>query len=301
MDDKLILFKKDAIYYLTGNGPDNTGANNDFSEPVFITSTVGSENQRSIVFIPNGLMFESDKGIWLLGRDLSTSYIGSPVEGVTDVATVLSATTIPGTNQVRFTMSNGVTLQYDYFYQQWNIFTGISGISSTLFDGVHAFINSNGQAFKEEDGHYLDGSNPVLMKLQTGWINFAGLQGFERAYALYLLGTYLSPHKLNIEIAYDYNPSPTQFIQVTPTNTNTVYGDDTLYGGSSPFGGDSAVEQWRIFLNRQKCEAFQITITESYDSSQGLPAGAGFTLSGMNLLVGMKGSYPRIKAANSTS
>ena len=35
MDDKLIIFKKDAIYYITGAGPDNTGANNDFSGPVF--------------------------------------------------------------------------------------------------------------------------------------------------------------------------------------------------------------------------------------------------------------------------
>ena len=33
MDDKFILFKKDAIYYLTGDGPDATGANSNFSDP----------------------------------------------------------------------------------------------------------------------------------------------------------------------------------------------------------------------------------------------------------------------------
>ncbi len=80
MDDKLIIFKKNAIYYLVGVGPDNTGASNDFSDPVFVTSTVGCDEQNSIVFTPNGLQFQSDKGIWLLGRDLSTTYIGSPVE-----------------------------------------------------------------------------------------------------------------------------------------------------------------------------------------------------------------------------
>jgi len=63
LDDKLIIFKRNAIYYISGQGPDNTGANNQYSEPVFITATVGSENQQSIVFMPSGLMFQSDKGI----------------------------------------------------------------------------------------------------------------------------------------------------------------------------------------------------------------------------------------------
>src|SRR5260221_77227 len=32
MDDKLIVFKANAIFYQTGDGPDSTGANNDFTE-----------------------------------------------------------------------------------------------------------------------------------------------------------------------------------------------------------------------------------------------------------------------------
>ena len=69
MDDKLIIFKRDAIYYINGTGPDNTGSNNQYSASIFITATVGCSNQKSIVFTPSGLLFQSDKGIWLLGRD----------------------------------------------------------------------------------------------------------------------------------------------------------------------------------------------------------------------------------------
>jgi hypothetical protein len=76
MDDKLIVFKRNAMLYINGSGPDNTGANNQYSPPIFITATVGSKNQRSIVLMPQGLMFQSDnKGIWLLGRDLNTDYM----------------------------------------------------------------------------------------------------------------------------------------------------------------------------------------------------------------------------------
>jgi hypothetical protein len=299
MDDKLVIFKKNAIYYLTGFGPDNTGANNDFSDPVFVTSTIGCENQNSIVFTPNGLMFQSDKGIWLLGRDLSTSYIGAPVENYND-ATVLSALTVPGTNQVRFTLDNGVTLLYDYFFGIWGTFDGIPGISSCLFEDLQTFINDTGDILQENPGSYLDGSRPVTMALTTGWFNVGGVQGYERAYFFYLLGTYLSPHKLTIRIAFDYNPNFHQQVIITPENFSGTFGNDTtdpIFGTFSPFGGPGNIEQWRVFLEQQKCEAFQISIQESYDPSFGAVAGAGLTLSGLNLVMGVKSSYPRLKAA----
>lgn len=308
MDDKAILFKKDAIYYFTGIGPDNTGANNDFSDPVFVTSTVGCSNQKSIVFIPNGLMFESDKGIWLLGRDLSTVYIGSPVEDYTRAGRVQSAVSIPGTNQVRFTLSTGVTLQYDYFYGQWNV-RKISAVSSTLFEDEHTLINRYGQVYQEEPGTYLDGSSPVLMNIKTGWISLTGttasgqpingLQGFERAYSFYFIGTYKSPHKLQVQIAYDYNDSPAQSLIISPDNYSGVYGSGSYYGDSVAFGGPINLERWRIFFDRQKCQAFQITLTEVFDPSFGTIAGEGLNISGLNLTVGIKGNYPRLPAARS--
>ncbi len=293
MDDKLIVFKKDAIYYMTGDGPDNTGANSDFSDFIFITATVGCMNQDSIVFTPAGLMFQSDKGIWLLGRDLSTSYIGAPVEAYNS-ASVESALNIPGTNQVRLTLNNGVTLMYDYYYQQWGTFTNIPAESSTVYQGLHTYINSFGQVFQESPGSYLDGSSPVLQSLTTSWLNLSGLQGYERCYAFYLLANYITPHKLSIGIAYDYNPAITQTSIISPNNYNNPYGDDNLYGSTYVYGGTATVEQWRVFLAQQKCEAFQVTITESFDPSFGTIAGAGYTLSGMDVIVGSKGGYPRM-------
>lgn len=294
MDDKFLMFKRDAIYYMTGQGPDNAGANNDFSDPVFITSTVGCSNAQSLAFIPQGLMFQSDKGIWLLGRDLSTQYIGAPVESLTDGATVLSALTIPETNQVRFTLDTGVTLLYDYYYAQWGSFYGIPAISGCLYQNLHTILNSYGLIKQETPGFYLDGSNPVLMSFKTGWLNLNGVQGYERAYYFYLLGQYITPHKLNILIAYDYNSSPSQSDTIQPDNYSPVYGDDPIYGSSSPYGGAPNKEQWRVFLRQQQCQAFQITFNEIYDATFGVTAGAGLTLSGIDLVIGAKKKWPRI-------
>lgn len=309
MDDKLIIFKANAIYYINGTGPDNTGANNQYSQPIFITSTVGCENQQSIVFQPNGLMFQSEKGIWLLGRDLSTSYIGAPVEEFNS-SLVQSALNIPETNQVRFTLNSGQTLMFDYYYGQWATFTGVPAISSCVFQGLHTFLNASGQVYQENPGSYLDGSNPVLMSLTSAWFNLAGLQGYQRAYFFYLLGQYLSPHKLQIGIAYDYNSAPSQTSLITPTNFGSTYGGPTPNPGNgtdpqdplgqqTPLGGEGNIEQWRVFLARQRCQAFQISLQEIYDPTFNVPPGAGLTLSGINLVYGAKQRFRPQPARNS--
>lgn len=290
MDDKLIVFKRDAIYYITGAGPDNTGANNDFSDPIYITSSVGCINPKSIVLMPNGLMFQSDKGIWMLGRDLSTNYIGDRVEQYND-STVMSAQSIPGTNQVRFILNNGVTLMYDYYFNEWATHSNVEAISATLYHGLDTYLNSLGQVYQETVNTYTDGSAPVLMSLTTSWFNIAGLQGYERFYFMYLLGTYYSPFKLNVELAYDYNPSPQQSTVVIPDNNNNFYGDEALWGSGEFWGGKTNVFEARIFPTIQKCSSFQVTITESYDVTLDQAPGQGLSLSGLNLVVGMKKGY----------
>lgn len=299
MDDKLVLFKRNAIYYINGKGPDNTGGNNQYSEPTFITSTVGCSNQASIVFIPQGLLFQSGKGIWLLGRDLSTSYIGAPVEDFNSF-TVQSAVNVPNTNQVRFTLSNGVTLMYDYYYSQWGTFQGVPAISSTIYNNLHTYLNKTGQVLQETPGAYIDGSHPVLMSFITGWLSMAGLQGYQRAYHFSFLGTYITPHKLQIGIGYNFQPVSQQ-TTISPNNFAGTYGSAPLFGSVSPYGGPSSLENWRVFFEQQKTQSFQLTFNEVYDPLLGTGAGAGLTISGINVTYGIKKGNRTFPAANSTS
>lgn len=287
MDDKLIIFKADAMYYINGIGPDNTGANSGYSDPVYITSSVGCSNPNSIVLMPNGIMFQSDKGIWLLGRDLSTNYIGAPVESY-NVQTVQSATAIPGTNQVRFILESGTTLVYDYYFAQWSTFTNVNAISATLYQSFHTYLNAFGQVYQESPGTYLDGSTPVLMSLTTAWINIAGLQGYERFYSMNLLGTYYTPFFLDGTIAYDYNSSALEAIQIYPNDYAPNWGGEANWGSGKAWGGPGNVFSARMFPSKQKCESFQITLTEIYDNSYGQAAGQGLSLSGILLLCGVK-------------
>lgn len=287
MDDKLVIWKDNALGYINGTGPDNTGANSQYSEFTLVNATVGCQNQQSIVFTPMGLMFQSNKGIWLLSRDLGTEYIGAPVETDTIGSLVNSAQTIPGTNQVRFTMDSGITLVYDYYYGQWSTFINVPAISSTLYKELHTYIDQFGRVFTETPSIYLDNTSPVLMSFITSWFNLAGLQGYQRFLELYLLGGYLSPFKLDVKIAYDYNSSPPFSTSVSPVYPGAAWGGEALWGSGVAWGGQSKVFEARVFPQIQKCESFQLQINEVFDSSLGQMPGAGLTLSGMDLVVGM--------------
>lgn len=298
MDDKLILFKPNAMYYITGNGPDNLGQNNDFGDPTFIASTVGTENQDSIVFTPNGLMFQSDKGIWLLNRSLGTQY-QSAVAGFNN-ALVTSSVNIPGTNQIRFTLDTDRTaLMYDYYFDRWGTFRNLPAVSSTLYEGMHTYLNSYGQVLQEEVGFYQDINSPVNMAWETAWIHLAGVQGFERAYMCYIIGQYISPHKLYVEISYEYENGVTQSFLLTPSNYAGTFAVTIPFYAQGVFGGAGTLEQWRIFLQRQKVQAFKMRVTEQFDASYGTAPGAGLTFSGLNFVVGLKKGYVPLKAGQS--
>ncbi len=288
LDTYLIIFKANALYWINGTGPDNTGAGSTYSlSPNFITATVGCADPSSIVITPDGLMFQSDKGVWLLNHSLQTSYIGAQVEDLSLDGVIQSAVAPPATNQIRQTLSTGQTLMYDYFFGQWGTFVGASATSSCVYQNEHSYINQYGAVYQETPGQYMDGNNPVLMSFITGWIQTMGIQGFQRLYYFYLLGQYFSPHKLQIQIAYDYVDTPVQQIIIQPTNfssaTPSPFGDQP-----APFGSPTSLEQWKIHAKRQKCQSFQITVNEIFDPTYGTAAGAGLTLSGINMLCAVK-------------
>lgn len=309
MDDKLSIFSKNAIRYINGTGPDNTGSNSQYSQPIFITSPVGCANQSSLTMVPNGQIFQSDHGLWLLDHSLQVTYIGAEVEAYNQY-TVTSATTIPGTTQVRFSLNNGLMLVYDYFVGQWSVFSGTSVISSCVYNGLHTTVNPQGIVSQETPGQYLDNGNPVLLGLTTSWLTLAGLQGYQRAFQFFLLGQYYTPFRLQCSIAYDFNSSPEQGTLISPTNYSQNYGGPTPnpgdgtdsedpYGQGNPYGGPTNILNWRVFLTKQRCQSFQISLQEVYDPSLGVVAGAGFTLSGLQLIVGIKRGYRTISSAHS--
>lgn len=305
MDDKLVMFFKNGAYYINGQPPPVTGLTavgcslGNYSQPTFITSTVGCTNQASIALIPTGLMFQSDKGIYLQPRDLSPpQYIGAQVEEFNDYQ-INSAQVIPGTNYILFTLSGVSTfLMYDWYYNQWGTFDGNSVVSSCIYQNLHTILDEYGRILQSTPDAYLNASTPVLMSFTTGWINLASLQGYQRLYDFYLLAKFLSPHSLNIGVAYDYNPTIVHQTLITPQNFSSS--EPSGFGVPVPFGAPANKEQWRIHAKQQLCESFQITVTEVFNPAYTTTPGAGFTMSGILARIGIKSSTKPIPGISSS-
>lgn len=125
IDDKPIFFEREAILFTSGVGPDDLGSGS-FSEPEVISKDIGCPFDKSLASIPDGTIFKSLKGWYLLNRGLGLEYIGADVEAFNGL-TVSKVVVIPNRHQVRIIHSDGDMLVYDYFYKQWSNFTHLYG------------------------------------------------------------------------------------------------------------------------------------------------------------------------------
>lgn len=274
MDDKLIFFKENLIFYVVGDGPAPSGANNDFSYPQIITTDVGCISASSPVLTPMGIIFQSHKGLYLLDRALNTSYIGWPVE-IANTEIITSAQVIENTTQVKFTL-NGADyfIMYDYFVGQWSTHTPLNGVDSTIYQGNLTYIQDDGTVHIETPGVYSDNGAQIKLKAVTTWIDLAKLQGYQRIRRLLFLGDYGSPHTLTISEAWDYI--------ATPSNTVAI---------SAPVSVTPL--QYRYNLKRQKGEALQLTFEETSTDI----ASFGLSFSGMLFEAGVKRGSNKMPAA----
>ena len=277
LDDKCVIFKRGLIFVMVGDGPTNAGAQNDYSDPQKIASDSGCINPKSIVLMPNGLMFQSEKGIYLLDRSLNVTYIGKDIEAY-NTSTITSSKLIRDQNQVRFTLAgSATTLAYDYLENEWNVFTNPEVTDATIFQNTYTYIAPSGQVYQETPGVFTDNGAPILIRLKTSWLSFAGFQAFQRLYKMLLIGEYKSPHSLTLTIAYDFKSTYNQSVTIPVT--------------SAPSLG----YQFRVDFKIQKCEAIQISLSET----QTAPYGEGMALSAFGLEVGAKKGLNKLPGAQS--
>jgi hypothetical protein len=278
LDDKLLIFKGGVVYYITGSGPDPTGGQNDFSVPILINTNSGCTEPRSVITAADGCIYQSAKGWYLLDRSLADHYIGAAVEAFNPYTT-RSALQVPSTSEVRFTLSNGSVLVYDFFYEQWSVFTGLAAVDSTVWGGVVHTVTAAGVVSYDNPLVSGDNGSAIELRLTTGWIGAGDLQSFLRIYELQVLGTWFSSHTLNVWVGYDYRAT------VDAANKFAIAA-----------ASDPSPEQYqiRVRLAQQKAEAIQLTI---FDSGSG--PSAGMDLSALSFVVGRKSGAMKLPATRS--
>lgn len=324
MDDVVFVFKAGAIFAFNGDGPYETGSTtsvgpvvNGFSSSQIITSDVGCTDPSSIVLTPDGLMFKSAKGIYLIDRGRQVTYAGAPVETY-NTQNVRRAVVLPDRTAVLFLTDSGSTLYYDYLFKQWSTFTNHEGYDAAIVDGSLYYLRTNDIVFKETVGEYSDGGARITLRFETAWLHLLEhLQGFQRFWKLLLLGTWVSPHQLGIQYRMNYVDAWTDASWLDATGdtdsdgwitgdgaatigldpiTGTAYGEGAF--GAGVYGGTPPDEyQWRCGIH----EAGQSIQFRFEDFEKAGLAGASFELTEMTIIGGVqKPDYRPFSAARGT-
>lgn len=294
IDSNFILFRAVQIETFSGQGPNDTGVGIDYGDPQLVTSDTGCEDPNSIGTTPNGLIFDSPKGRYLLDRSLQASYLGAPVEDYNDLL-VTAATLLSDKNEVRFVTQQNI-LTYNYYFNQWSVFTGVYGEDCAIWNHQFVFVQSTGQVWVESQG-FQDGDQPISMKITTSWMSLRptasgvsgiGINGFQRIWDCVILGEYKSPHKLKYFIGYDFNPNYAQVGTIDPdvVSPNQAYGVSTPYGADETYGGEYSLYQFGNHLTRQKCSSIRFSMYDDQNYLQDY--GEGFSITGITLVCGVK-------------
>ena len=290
MDDAVYPFKESAVYAFGGPGPladpSVVTNNNGFTSADLVTSDVGCRSARSVGQTPQGLIFQSNKGIYLLNRGRQAIYIGAELEPLNSQV-IERCTLIPDRQQIVCLTSTpgGYSLLWDYGRNQWSKFTNHVGLDAMVVDGVYHYLRPDSRVFQETPGVYRDDNTQIQMTIETAWIRFQPyLQGWQKILRAYFLGKFLSPHTLVMRYRLDYNETYSHEISMdVDANWNpSLFGAGPF--GAGPWGGaegGTRYQRW-VHLNK-RCQSISFRIQDREDADD---FGASFELSELLLIGG---------------
>lgn len=292
MDQSLVIFKETSIFLLQGDGPNALFTTGQFNDAVLLVSDTGCSNANSLVFItqtpnsPGGLLFKSDKGIYLLGRDTSITYIGAAVEKYNNL-TITSANLLAKSNQVVFTTLEGTCLVYNYYFNAWTTWSTLPAIDAAVWQNQLVILTPNGQVIVQDitntiyqDTISSEAVYPVSLSITTPWINVGAMQGYMCVYNCVILGTLQGSHILNVQVAYDYNASIISNVDINSNVATNRWGSLPIWGSTGPWGNGTLFANYQFQVNftspHFRCESVQLTISDINPD-----ATAGFSLNGL--------------------
>jgi hypothetical protein len=252
LDGRLILFTDEAAAVITGEGPAANGLDNGFSKPNAITGALGCTDWRAVVSMPDGIMYGSSSGIYLLTRALESAYIGSGVDLYKSLTITQAVSLADPYQEVRFYTEEGRTLVYSWRWSQWSTFTLQPTQDLTVWngrpvraDGEELFQES--EAVRKEGGSISDFTQGVSVpvKVGTGWLVFDKIQGIQRIRRFLLLGTVDGDTEIQTEVFIDYD--------------DTSAAETKTYDHSG--NGAGTVLSVRAHLANQKCTALRLLWT----------------------------------------
>ena len=302
LDNQLVILCENGVGVIGGSGPNDSGTQGQYSDFATIISETGCswDSPKSIIRGPEGVWFRSPFGIRLVSRSGGLGLAPDGKQAGAEVDSLVSGNLVAvvgdAKQQIRFYQSSGTVLIWDYQWKQWTRFTGHANIDAVYADDRYYHLSNYSTTTPllryTDETAILDVSDAGAASttfagyVETAWLSFAGIQGFQRVYRLMVLGRFvdtassLDPQTINLFVEYD-------FAAASPPSGKTA---STLVAAAS----SGAPVQAQHHFAKQKCEALKIGI--SFAPDLGVTKGR-FRLTDLTLQVGVKPGYYKLPSS----
>jgi hypothetical protein len=206
IDDNGVFFKRNAIYFVQGDGlnDDGSGTQHTF---VQVSADIGAIPGSPIVNAGDAIYFVSDRGIYSVDRGGNVVFVGLPVDRyinqplVQTPERIWDACYVAATNEVRFVTDNYILVHNRKFqtsgtalvassgayWSRWNI---AGGRRCLVVNNKMVLFKSDGTVWREGDQTQLtDNGAAINGVIRCAWIRAAGFDGRIRLKRLRLTGT----------------------------------------------------------------------------------------------------------------
>jgi len=284
VDGRLVIFKKDAIFIVDGDGPSEGGpSGNEFSPPQRLATGYGCISHKSIAVTTEGVVYRSTRGVEILTRSMQVKWVGDRVQNTVDTNPYTVSTALDSFGRVHMLLASadpvtgtmtgktGATVVWDMSSDSWSVDkyscdgavygrspqsacrANIGGLGDII---VYADPVLGVMYGDEASGVDIAAYVPTV--IETSWIR-TGQQARQRITDAYFLAKKVGNHAVKISAAYDYNDIYTEYVVWEPNVINTL-----------------TIEELVLQLSKPQSLAFRIKIEEQAPADTGsYPVGTG--------------------------
>jgi hypothetical protein len=316
----LVVFKENAIFVVDGDGPPESGGNGtEFSPPRKLMTELGCTDARTVVSTDDGIMFLSSRGLELLDRNLTVSWIGRnmvntlatypyPGGGAFDTTSGrcvwVFADTLSGVYPGQISsVASGVVVVYDINSNAWSRYKlnqSAFGYGYAYQDVTYADVGASGQSIASagrlayidtgqlylESGHVdvvSTGTNVFIpLEIQVGWVKGTSKQDRLRVTDLMIAAIRNANCTVTASYAADYSPSwitPSSWVW-TPSVTSAL--TFVQLNGNVP---------------KEAVQAISFKLVTSDPTPTSFGDGSQMDIFGLSVRVGMRGGGAKVPVA----
>lgn len=276
MDGFLLLGCDASIWYIENSGfPDATGTGS-IPTPVKLPFPNGMKSPARGT--KDGVFYASSAGgFWMVGRDLTNTYIGAAIEDDSLTSTIVDIV-VDQSQRVHFVDQTGQQdLVWDTVVGQWYTWAlPAVPLLATVYLGQVVFAAAT-FLWQQIPGTFVDDTVAIVTTTPLAPMAFAGVPGLEMVWELQFLGQRAGRHTINVTLFYDDDTQSTESFSEDSDSLGIGFNNGEAYRFGVP-------------PSQPECQAIAATIFDSFP----LGASAGYTLENVGASVGIVPGVRRI-------